>query len=111
MQVKDKGKQNRGGHCANHIQTIVLQKQLGKCNKAIGKGHKTQCLSPWMRPKESDGCMALQGPADVASWAGKQKAPGRAPLSMSVQKKSLKEFINGEEQQESRTRWNTRETR
>lgn len=30
---------------------------------------------------------------------------------MSVQKKSLKQFINREEQQESRTRWNTRETR
>lgn len=110
MQVKDKGKQNRGGHCASHIQTIVLQQQLGKCNKEIGKGHKTQRLSPRMRPKESGSCMTLQGPADVACWAGKQKAPGRAPLSMSVQKKSLKEFMNGEEQQESRTRWNTRET-
>lgn len=110
MQVKDKGKKNRGGHCANHIQTIVLQKQLGKCNKEIGKGHKRQCVSQRMRPKESDGCMSLRGPTDLACWAGKQKAPGRAPLSMSVQKKSLKEFINGEEQQESRTRRNTRET-
>lgn len=84
MQVKDKGGKNHGGHCANHIQTIVLQKQLGKCNKEIGKGHKTQCLSQRMRPKESDGCMVLWDPADLACWVGKQKAPGRASLSMSV---------------------------
>lgn len=80
MQVKDKGKQNHGGHCANHIQTIVLQKQVGKCNKAIGKGHKTQCLSPRMKPKESDDCMTLQGTADVASWV-ESRRPQRGHLS------------------------------